>query len=277
MESNLKIFPELVLTEHLDVYKSSFTSKWECDTVAHNYGHLDLITKGCLLVKKDGQEYYAKENKMIFVPSNITYHQKVETTPYRYHSFLFSYLENEETKLVKSPIIFTPRKTDYYLDRYKQAYHLYITKPVSYKLKIRKIIYEVLDKICEETFLKETSPDGYYTIKKSVEYINENYADPQICSETIASFSNITPTYFRRIFKKIHSVTPNKYINNLRINKAKIMLENTDYTIDEIAYRCGYNDYSYFSKVFYTHTGLAPSIYRTKYNQQNKKENFNEF
>ncbi len=269
MENNLNIFPELVLTEHLDVYKSSFTSKWKYDTPSHNYGHLDLITKGCLLIKKDNQEYYAKENTIIFIPSNIPYHQKVETVPYAYHSFLFSYIENKEIPLIKEPILFTPKKTDFYLERYKQAYHLNITKPISYKLKIRKIIYEVLDKICEEVFLDETSPDGFYTIKKSIEYINENYSDSQISSEIIASYSNITPTYFRKIFKKIYSVTPNKYINNLRINKAKMLLENTDYTIDEIAYRCGYQDYSYFSKVFSKITDTSPGEYRKKYNLSN--------
>ena len=52
--------------------------------------------------------------------------------------------------------------------------------------------------------------------------------------------------FFRYIFKKVYSTTPNKYINDLRINKAKTMLENTDYTIDEISYYCGYRDYSYF-------------------------------
>lgn len=48
-----------------------------------------------------------------------------------------------------------------------------------------------------------------------------------------------------------------------------MLLENTDYTIDEIAYRCGYQDYSYFSKVFSKITDISPGEYRKKYNLSN--------
>ncbi|MBE7020019.1 MAG: helix-turn-helix transcriptional regulator [Ruminococcaceae bacterium] len=271
MYNILDIFPEMILSEHLEVYKSSFTTKWECPTLAHGYGHLDFIQKGCHLVIKDNKEYPVRANQIIFVPMNIDYYQKVKETPYGYHSFLFSYVLNDVTKDIKDPIIISAKNTAFFIEKYRLAYHLYLTKPVAYKTKIRKIIYEVLDKICEEEISKQNSETGLYTIRKSVEYIHENYSDPTINSQKIARISGITSTYFRHIFKKIYMVTPNKYINNLRISKAKSLLENTDYTIEEISYRCGYRDYSYFSKAFSKSTGISPSEYRKK-NNTTKKE-----
>ena len=271
MSNKIDMLTNIVLTDYFEIYKSSFTTKWKYQTPPHNYGHLDFITKGCLLITEGEKKYYADENKIIFIPKNITYHQSVEITPYSYHSFLFSYLENENFN-IKEPVIFTPSNLDFYFDRYKYAYNLYITKPPIYKLKIKKIMYEVFDKICEETFQRTSDAEWFYTIKKSVEFLLKNYSDSSISSEIIAEKSNITPTYLRQIFKKIYSTTPNKYINNLRIAKAKSLLENTDYSIDEIAYRCGYNDYSYFSKVFNRSEGLSPSFYRNNKENINKKD-----
>ena len=57
---------------------------------------------------------------------------------------------------------------------------------------------------------------------------------------------------------------PTKYINNLRINKAKALLVNTNRSIEEIAYSCGYHEYSYFASVFSKLTGETPRAYRAK-------------
>ena len=66
------------------------------------------------------------------------------------------------------------------------------------------------------------------------------------------------------IFKKEFGVTPIKYINNLKLNRAKYLLEVTSDNLEEIAIKSGFNDYSHFYKLFQKETGISPSVWRNK-------------
>ena len=71
--------------------------------------------------------------------------------------------------------------------------------------------------------------------------------------------------HFRRVFKKIYGISPSKYVNKLRLDKAGNLLADTNLSVEEIVYKCGYNNYSYFERVFKTVFGLTPSDYRKKH------------
>lgn len=68
-----------------------------------------------------------------------------------------------------------------------------------------------------------------------------------------------------RIFKNNFNMTPYDYLLNSKINRAKIIIANTNLSIKEIAYRLGFSDEHYFSNIFRKKTGVAPSKCR-KYN-----------
>ena len=70
--------------------------------------------------------------------------------------------------------------------------------------------------------------------------------------------------YIINNFKKEFGVTPIQYINNLKLNHAKYLLEVTSDTLESISLKSGFNDYSHFYKLFYRETGLSPSIWRNK-------------
>ena len=81
----------------------------------------------------------------------------------------------------------------------------------------------------------------------------------KICKEFYFSKNHII-----NIFKKEFGVTPIQYINNLKLNHAKYLLEVTSDTLESISLKSGFNDYSHFYKLFYRETGLSPSIWRNK-------------
>ena len=56
-------------------------------------------------------------------------------------------------------------------------------------------------------------------------------------------------------------MTPNEYINRLRINQAKELLTNTDMSVFEIAEAVGFSDQNYFGRVFKKQTGTSPKKY----------------
>ncbi|MBN2658941.1 MAG: PocR ligand-binding domain-containing protein [Spirochaetales bacterium] len=100
-------------------------------------------------------------------------------------------------------------------------------------------------------------------IYKSIQYLQEHYAD-KVTLEEVASAIYLSPAYFSKIFKEEMKITFKNYLNTLRIERSKVLMENRDIQLIDIAGLVGYEDQSYFSKVFKKITGLSPGKYRER-------------
>lgn len=97
-------------------------------------------------------------------------------------------------------------------------------------------------------------------LKQVLRYIEEHYAE-EITLETLASLAGMNPKYFCRFFRQITQRTPIDYLNYYRIECAREQLSTTDTTITEVALNCGFNDISYFIKIFKKYMGITPKQY----------------
>lgn len=86
----------------------------------------------------------------------------------------------------------------------------------------------------------------------------------KITLEQAARMVYLSPPYLSRVFKKETGVTFNEYLNSVRIGKAKELLGRPDLRLTDIALMVGYEDQSYFTKVFKRIAGCAPSQYRNQ-------------
>lgn len=92
-------------------------------------------------------------------------------------------------------------------------------------------------------------------------FVNEQFrADIQL--KDVARLTNLTPQSFCRLFKKRNNLHFIEYLNQIRISNACKLLLDSDWTISEIAYNCGYKTISNFNKLFKETTGYAPKHYR---------------
>jgi len=98
-------------------------------------------------------------------------------------------------------------------------------------------------------------------IYKSVDYIKRNYMK-KITLEEVATFVYLSPSYFSKIFKDELGCNFNAYLNKIRIEKSMSLLLNTSEGILRICELVGFEDQSYFSKVFKKMTGVTPGKYR---------------
>jgi len=92
-------------------------------------------------------------------------------------------------------------------------------------------------------------------------YIVQNYYQ-NITLEQLSDSFNFHTAHIIRTFKKEYGVTPIEALNNVRIDKAKQLLENTSLSTTEIASKVGYSTPSYFARVFKKTVGLTPQAYR---------------
>ena len=98
-------------------------------------------------------------------------------------------------------------------------------------------------------------------IKKVLDYIDSNFTS-DITLEKLSDVASMNPKYFCRFFRKITNRTPMDYLNYQRIEHACYDLSHTGQSVTEVAYRCGFNDLSYFIRIFKKYKGVTPGKYR---------------
>ena len=98
--------------------------------------------------------------------------------------------------------------------------------------------------------------------------IKKNYMK-NITLEELADAAGFSPKYFCRVFREMTNRAPVEYLNWFRINRSCAMIRETDEKLQDIAVKCGFNDFSYFIKIFHRYKNMTPLKYR------NYKENNN--
>lgn len=98
-------------------------------------------------------------------------------------------------------------------------------------------------------------------LKNVLTYIRDNYSSP-IELEELARVAGMSPKYFCRAFSQVTGRTPISYLNYYRIETAGERLLMTNESITDISFACGFNDASYFSKMFLKEKGITPSKFR---------------
>lgn len=103
-----------------------------------------------------------------------------------------------------------------------------------------------------------------YVINRALEYVNENFCDPNITLISVARYIAMSPTHFSTVFSQTVGKSFINYLTYLRIEKAKKLLASSDMKLADIAMEIGYNEPNYFSHVFRKNEGLTPKDYRLR-------------
>ncbi len=102
------------------------------------------------------------------------------------------------------------------------------------------------------------------TLVNNIIYYLEKHHTEEVSLETLSETMYISPTYISRVFKEETGNSPINYLINIRLNRAKEMLETNQVTVKEAAETVGYQDAYYFSKLFKKHYGKSPSEFAKK-------------
>ena len=100
-------------------------------------------------------------------------------------------------------------------------------------------------------------------IATAIEEINESYSELFGISE-LAESLQVNKSYLIRRFSKEVGISPGKYLQAVRINRAKKLLAKPQYSLEVIAALCGFSGANYFCKAFKKETGETPTTYRNR-------------
>nr|WP_263326408.1 response regulator [Neobacillus sp. Marseille-Q6967] len=127
-------------------------------------------------------------------------------------------------------------------------------------VQLKKLFKEDIENVTKELAAKNIE-NSDWLIERAVNYIKTYYAS-NIKAHEVADFINISPNYFSTLFKQNTGKSFNEYINELRVEQAKVLLEETPFKVNEIAEKVGYHEYKYFVEIFKKISGLTPTQYR---------------
>ena len=102
-------------------------------------------------------------------------------------------------------------------------------------------------------------------VENAKRIIKENYSNPLFGLEQVTDEISVSPAYFSTTFKKETGRSFVQYLTNVRLEKAKEMLKNTDAKTYEIAEKTGFSEPNYFSFIFRKNVGESPSQYRARH------------
>lgn len=130
------------------------------------------------------------------------------------------------------------------------------------EISIQAHVLELLNEIYTDTVIK-TEYNENENIRLITKYIEDNMTR-NLTLEELSDILHFSPNYFHKYFKEKMGITPHKYLLELRINKAKKLLDSTAKSLLSIADESGFESQAYFCYVFKKETGMTPKEYRKK-------------
>lgn len=138
------------------------------------------------------------------------------------------------------------------------------------------IISMLIDKYSEpiQNSVLEYAVKSEEEIERACKFLNEHYTE-RICLEQICKYAGLSKSTLLRGFTKLKGVTPYRYLENIRINKAKKLLEKGVSLVDA-ANQTGFCDQSHFTNYFNMFIGVSPGVYRDIFREKTLKSNTEE-
>jgi len=123
------------------------------------------------------------------------------------------------------------------------------------------LLMDIYQKFLKDKGAKKDKPTWVKQIKEIIQ--DQLDANITLSLKDISKDLDVHPSYLSREFSKyFDDLSFGEHIRKLRIERAIQLMHSTDYALTEIAYLTGFSDQSHFSRIFRTHTGKSPSIFR---------------
>lgn len=127
---------------------------------------------------------------------------------------------------------------------------------------LHKYLTDMLTSFLLATGATSTDSGGALMAEELTSYIAEHFSEA-LRVEDLAARARLSPCHFIRVFRRETGFTPHEYLLNVRMATAKYLLKNTDLSVKDICYACGFSAESVFCSAFKRATSQTPSQYRS--------------
>ena len=223
------------------------------------------VTEGSARITLEQQEHLLEKGSMIIVNSNELHSGYCESTPYVCKVLSFK-PQNLITDDASQNVIFQPLVVkDKQIDAFMEAIfneceeRLFAYKDNCKALLTQFLIYlsrnYISDMLSDK--ISEKRKRNLARLNQVLCYIDEHSAE-RISNKELADMMYLSEDRFGHLFRKNVGIPPQQYINELRLQKAKELIQSTSHTITEIARMVGFQDYNHFGRQFQRYYGCTP-------------------
>lgn len=223
-------------------------------------------------LKVDKKMYVPRENKLFIVnPGQTVEGIEAKSVEQYYAVYLRRHLlEKLSRQFLKRPILNFENKNYEIEPGIINLMNKFIYEAASmspgYEFMLECLSSQLVVSLLRNIILKEPVPVEYKKarrkeVKRAIEYIR-TYYNRDFSLDELAAAVNLSPYHFIRVFKAETEKTPFEYLLEVKIEKAKELLESNNKKITEIGLACGFSNPSHFSRVFKKNVGISPTDYR---------------
>ena len=255
----------------------------------HEECELIKIIKGNFELKINTNIYSLKEGDVVFINSGEIHSGIPKSCIYECLVFDISFLKRERSftnSFLNSLINFEKEIKVLYtyedkaiLEIISEIFKIIKEKKAGYDMKIFALFYYFLGLIEEKDLfntkinISHNNKKKILQLKKILTLIQKKYMY-NLTLEDLSTSVNMNTNYFCKFFKELTNKTPMEYLNYYRVECAKEKLKESNLSITEIAYDCGFNDISYFTKVFKKYnSNLTPRTFLKQCQLENNSKN----
>ena len=195
------------------------------------------------------------ENDIIYLPkfSNYEVKRRVEGDIY---SINFQCLD----QVISAPFTVHLPHGEEILLSYQRAEKAWRRSAVGREYFVMSELYKIIHEVCRLQSAPYLPEKRQQMIQPALDYIHKHYTEQLIDMQKISALCGISYDYLRKLFEKFYGCSPIKYVNALKIKRAKELL--AQYSVSEAAYGSGFSDLSHFSRFFKQNVGVLPSEYK---------------
>lgn len=224
--------------------------------------HTNRSSHGLALHISGGKKYtfegektlYTGNNDVIFMPEHSNYVVEAET-PGDCYAINFKIAEQVSFEP------FVLNMGNLVNDKFKSAEKAFRLKMFEYEMQCKADLYSVICSMFKEHEKRYVPKTVEKIIEPAIDYIHRKYTSENISIEYLAELCGVSSVYFRRIFRACKNTSPIKYINDLRLARAKELIVSGFYTVARVAEMSGFADESYFCRYFKKTTGMTATEY----------------
>lgn len=258
-----------------NAYNHSGFSNWHINTRKIHDWMLVYARGGRGYYKIDDTKHFIEEGQIFFM-SNDLFHSAMqeEAFPVSVIALRFGLYDNNSNESVierLSSFGFSckVKRFSYYQQMFESIYTYFMLCPEQLSMSL---CHTLLSQVFNSLYLKFSLSNDNTNMNKRLEkvklYIDENTVENLSLSQA-AGIAGLSPKYFSKLFRQQYNKTYKKYLFEAKMNYAKFLLEETDYTIKKIAILLGYSDQYIFSNQFKRIQKISPS--RIKYQGEGRQ------
>lgn len=145
---------------------------------------------------------------------------------------------------------------------FKKLFAIWVGKSDGYYFESVSLLYRIFAELQKKSRVSASRADQ---IEPALEWIHNFFLKETFSVQELAAKCNMSESYFQKLFQKKYSVSPKKYIIQLKINHACDLLRFNGYTVTQIAEMCNFSDVYFFSRQFKEYMGITPTQFIQKY------------